>query len=103
VRYTTETGIADRTDSKRAAFIDQYSSQVIRAVNEGYDVRGFMYWTLVDNFEVREKSTRKERGLICAEEMGRNERKGQRRHYPSHFPALTPPVYSSAFSHCPTV
>ena len=25
--------------------------QVERAVKDGYDVRGFMYWTLVDNFE----------------------------------------------------
>ena len=24
-----------------------------RAVRDGYDVRGLMYWTLVDNFEVR--------------------------------------------------
>jgi beta-glucosidase/6-phospho-beta-glucosidase/beta-galactosidase len=26
---------------------------VERAVRDGYDVRGIMYWTLVDNFEVR--------------------------------------------------
>jgi beta-glucosidase/6-phospho-beta-glucosidase/beta-galactosidase len=25
---------------------------VERAVRDGYDVRGIMYWTLVDNFEV---------------------------------------------------
>jgi beta-glucosidase len=25
--------------------------QVERAVKDGYDVRGFMYWTLIDNFE----------------------------------------------------
>ena len=25
--------------------------QVEKAVQDGYDVRGFMYWTLVDNFE----------------------------------------------------
>jgi len=27
--------------------------QVEHAVADGYDVRGFMYWTLMDNFEVR--------------------------------------------------
>ncbi len=27
-------------------------TQVERAVRDGYDVRGLMYWTLVDNFEV---------------------------------------------------
>ena len=26
--------------------------QVEHAVADGYDVRGLMYWTLVDNFEV---------------------------------------------------
>ncbi len=25
--------------------------QVLRALADGYDVRGFYYWTLVDNFE----------------------------------------------------
>lgn len=25
--------------------------QVERAVKDGYDLRGFMYWTLIDNFE----------------------------------------------------
>lgn len=25
--------------------------QVARAVADGYDVRGFFYWTLVDNYE----------------------------------------------------
>ncbi len=25
--------------------------QVERAVQDGYDCRGFMYWTLIDNFE----------------------------------------------------
>lgn len=28
--------------------------QVERAVRDGYDVRGLMYWTLIDNFEVTE-------------------------------------------------
>lgn len=27
--------------------------QVEHAVADGYDVRGLMYWTLMDNFEVR--------------------------------------------------
>lgn len=32
-------------------------SQVERAVRDGYDVRGLMYWTLVDNFEVTQTET----------------------------------------------
>lgn len=31
--------------------------QVERAVRDGYDVRGLMYWTLVDNFEVSQLVT----------------------------------------------
>lgn len=29
------------------------SVQVEHAISDGYDVRSFLYWTLVDNFEVR--------------------------------------------------
>ena len=31
--------------------------QVEHAVADGYDVRGLMYWTLMDNFEVRPRIT----------------------------------------------
>ena len=28
-------------------------SQVEKLIDDGYDVRGYYYWTLLDNFEVR--------------------------------------------------
>ncbi|EFJ42987.1 hypothetical protein VOLCADRAFT_107029 [Volvox carteri f. nagariensis] len=49
--YITETGIADSRDDRRAIMIDAYFKEVMRAVAEGYDVRGFYYWTLIDNLE----------------------------------------------------
>lgn len=49
--YVTETGIADSKDDRRAAFLDAYMGQIVRALKDGYDVRGMMYWSLVDNFE----------------------------------------------------
>ncbi|KAJ9525371.1 hypothetical protein QJQ45_003231 [Haematococcus lacustris] len=49
--YITETGIADSMDNRRTLFIDSYFKEVMRALADGYDVRGFYYWTLVDNFE----------------------------------------------------
>ncbi|KAG2442823.1 hypothetical protein HXX76_002902 [Chlamydomonas incerta] len=49
--YITETGIADARDDRRALMIDSYMKAVLRAVAEGCDVRGFYYWTLLDNLE----------------------------------------------------
>mmetsp|Transcript_19157 Transcript_19157/g.34659 ORF Transcript_19157/g.34659 Transcript_19157/m.34659 type:complete len:500 (-) Transcript_19157:424-1923(-) len=49
--YITETGIADAKDDRRALMIDAYMKAVLRAVAAGHDVRGFYYWTLVDNLE----------------------------------------------------
>ncbi len=31
--------------------IDSYFKAVLKSVADGYDVRGFYYWTLMDNFE----------------------------------------------------
>ncbi len=49
--YITENGLADADDSRRAEFIKHYLGQVRRAIDDGYDVRGYYYWTLMDNFE----------------------------------------------------
>ena len=49
--YITENGIADEGDTKRGRFIDEHIDQVLRAKNEGIDVRGYFYWALTDNFE----------------------------------------------------
>ncbi|CAD7701590.1 unnamed protein product [Ostreobium quekettii] len=49
--YITETGIADRLDDRRKEWIRGYTRQIMEAINDGFDVRGFMYWTLVDNLE----------------------------------------------------
>lgn len=49
--YITENGIADADDSRRAEFIREHLAQVGRAIGEGVDVRGYFYWSLLDNFE----------------------------------------------------
>eukprot|EP00983_Pelagomonas_calceolata_P051475 1142431-Pelagomonas_calceolata.AAC.4 len=38
--------------SWRALFIDSYFKAALRAVANGMDVRGFYYWSLMDNFEL---------------------------------------------------
>mmetsp|Transcript_47927 Transcript_47927/g.120006 ORF Transcript_47927/g.120006 Transcript_47927/m.120006 type:complete len:480 (-) Transcript_47927:368-1807(-) len=49
--YITETGISTTCEAKREKLIRMYCDQIKKAVHDGYDVRGLMYWTLVDNFE----------------------------------------------------
>jgi len=38
-------------DADRIQFLDQYLSQLQKAVDEGTDVRGYFLWTFTDNFE----------------------------------------------------
>ena len=47
----TENGVADATDAIRGDFIKKYLYAVSKAIKDGYDVRGFHYWSLMDNFE----------------------------------------------------
>jgi beta-glucosidase len=49
--YVTETGIATHDDSRRIAFIDATCAQVRACLDEGIDVRSYIYWSLLDNFE----------------------------------------------------
>lgn len=47
----TENGIDDRDGTRRNAYLVQHLAEVGRAIAEGLDVRGYMHWTLMDNFE----------------------------------------------------
>lgn len=49
--YVTENGLADREDKMRTEFIKNHLEAVHRAISEGIDVRGYFYWSLLDNFE----------------------------------------------------
>lgn len=52
--YITENGIADATDTRRAWFIAQILKYVHKAIEKGVDVRGYLHWSLIDNFEWHE-------------------------------------------------
>ncbi|ASJ07291.1 glycoside hydrolase family 1 protein [Thermococcus pacificus] len=52
--YITENGIATLDDEWRKEFIVQHLQYVHKAISEGYDVRGYFYWSLMDNYEWRE-------------------------------------------------
>ncbi|MFZ1654357.1 MAG: family 1 glycosylhydrolase [Candidatus Moraniibacteriota bacterium] len=49
--YITENGIADTNDELRQKFIPTALTAMERAIAEGVDVRGYFYWSLLDNFE----------------------------------------------------
>ncbi len=52
--YITENGLADSEDRWRRQFLHDYLRQVHRAILNGINVRGYFYWSLLDNFEWRE-------------------------------------------------
>ena len=49
--YIAENGIADAADTKRAKYIEDHLLVLNKAIADGFDVRGYYYWSLLDNFE----------------------------------------------------
>jgi len=49
--YVTESGIATDDDTRRIAWLDACVAEVERCLADGIDVRSYMYWSLLDNFE----------------------------------------------------
>jgi beta-glucosidase len=47
----TENGVADVKDRYRKWWIEQTLVAIQRALSQGVDVRGYMHWSLLDNFE----------------------------------------------------
>jgi beta-glucosidase len=47
----TENGIADREDKLRSDFLRKSIEGVKKAIHNGVEVFGYMYWSLMDNFE----------------------------------------------------
>ena len=47
----TENGIGTTDDAQRRAFVADALAGVHRAIADGVDVRGYIHWSLLDNFE----------------------------------------------------
>lgn len=47
----TENGIATDDDTRRIEFIEQALGGLQKCVNDGLPVKGYLYWSLLDNFE----------------------------------------------------
>jgi beta-glucosidase len=47
----TENGIATREDSRKIRFMKRHIDVLERCIKKGIDVRGYYYWSLIDNYE----------------------------------------------------
>ena len=47
----TENGVADAPDDRRKLYIQRYLYAVSKAIKNGFDIQGYFYWSLMDNFE----------------------------------------------------
>lgn len=72
----TENGVEDRKDHLRREYLIEHIHQLWRAVNFNYPIKGYFFWTLVDNFEWNKGWTHRF-GLweLDVESQSRNRRK----------------------------
>lgn len=49
--WITENGIDDRTGERRPWYLYSHWRQMLEAKRQGVDLRGYLYWSLLDNFE----------------------------------------------------
>ena len=49
--YITENGIATDNDYKRKEYIYKHLLHILDSIHSGIDIRGYFYWSLLDNFE----------------------------------------------------
>lgn len=49
--YVTENGIGTDNDEHRTLHNQRYVYALARAIQDGYDVRGYIHWSLMDNYE----------------------------------------------------
>ncbi|MEO6053257.1 MAG: family 1 glycosylhydrolase [Chthoniobacterales bacterium] len=47
----TENGIATSHDTKRIRYMEEHLCAMKKAMDEGYDIRGYFVWSLADNYE----------------------------------------------------
>lgn len=50
--YVTENGVCDDNDELREDYLKEHLKSIHKAVKEGVDIRGYYYWSTMDNFEL---------------------------------------------------
>ncbi len=49
--YITEHGLADKEDQHRSWYLTESLREARKAIDAGVDLRGYLHWSLLDNFE----------------------------------------------------
>jgi beta-glucosidase len=49
--YITENGFPTEEDQARCRYVLRHLQQMHRAISDGADLRGYLHWSLTDNFE----------------------------------------------------
>ena len=49
--FVTENGTADAADGNRQTYLVSHMNMVERLIEDGIDIKGYLHWSLVDNFE----------------------------------------------------
>ncbi len=49
--YITENGLSTNDDRFRIVWLTEYLAAVSEAISMGVDIKGYMYWSLLDNYE----------------------------------------------------
>lgn len=57
--WVAEAGVADADDDMRADYITRLIRCMWTAIQQGVDLRGFMYWSLIDNYELAHGYTKR--------------------------------------------
>jgi beta-glucosidase len=47
----TENGVATRNDRRKIKFMKRHIDVLEKCIKNGMDVRGYFYWSLIDNYE----------------------------------------------------
>ncbi len=49
--YITESGVADAKDARRQWWIEENMKALSQAIEQGANIKGYIHWSLLDNFE----------------------------------------------------
>ncbi|MBN2711211.1 MAG: family 1 glycosylhydrolase [Planctomycetes bacterium] len=76
--YVSENGVATEDEALREKYLREHLAHCHAAIQRGIDVRGFFYWSLMDNYEWGEGLT-KRFGLLDVDFTNKNRRRELRR------------------------